>query len=414
MRRIQEFIGKEHESDAVNRALRTFAQAQRPSAVGAVHVTCSDETERETAETFQRWFADALLPELKFWSKAPFRAANLGNRYEWGAIRIAEPHFATAESREGFKLLLVKINAHVAVDQDGGRTTYGCLDRYNSKSPCCGALDALLNDYPSPATDELETMFQFDGLPRLDMLRDESSVDLQYRSFLAAIVNARLQARSAIVDIQDYTPDSPTLTVVIPSVAMNRRQRDSEFVVGMYWADSRGRQGEAEYVGLGDDPSRYEIISRHGYLRVTDGPTLEEREARDHRQEVGRHWQLQREPLQLTGERLRALRMGPSSESARAPNMTYETLKTVLSVAADIAPIPLSIMLFARGLAGIHHLYRVHQLARGLADQGEALRIIEEVSDHAKKIPETKVRETIDALLALDQVKADGVRSNKV
>ena len=97
MRRIQDLLGREVNLDACNRALRDFAQSQRASVVGAVHVTCSDECEREAVESFQQWVVDALLPELKFSARSAFRSANLGARYEWGAVRIAEEHFASAE-----------------------------------------------------------------------------------------------------------------------------------------------------------------------------------------------------------------------------------------------------------------------------------------------------------------------------
>ena len=115
MRRIQDLLGREVNLDTCNRALRDFAQSQRAAAIGAVHVTCSDECEREEVESFQQWVADSLLPELKFSARSPFRSANLGARYEWGAVRIAEEHFATPDSRDAFKLMLVKINSHVAV-----------------------------------------------------------------------------------------------------------------------------------------------------------------------------------------------------------------------------------------------------------------------------------------------------------
>ena len=115
MQRLQDLIGRELEADGFNRSLRNFAQSQRAAAVGAVHITCSDESEHEAAESFQHWFADAVLPELKSLQRSPFRTANLGARYEWGAIRIAEQPYATPETRDSSKLLVVKLNSHLAV-----------------------------------------------------------------------------------------------------------------------------------------------------------------------------------------------------------------------------------------------------------------------------------------------------------
>lgn len=99
MRSLHHLLGLEQDLDHVCYTLRRSVDKQNSAAVGAVHVTCSDESERESIEAFQRAFVEPLLPALKLWSKCPFRTSNLGGRYEWGAIRIAEQHFATARSR---------------------------------------------------------------------------------------------------------------------------------------------------------------------------------------------------------------------------------------------------------------------------------------------------------------------------
>ncbi len=400
MRRIQDLLGRETTSDSCNRALRDFAQSQRADTVGAVQVTCSDECEREQVESFQQWVADALLPELKFSARYPFRTANLGGRYEWGAVRIAEEHFATPETQNGFKLLLVKLNSHVAAIETGSGTEFGRMNRYDSASTCCGAW-GLCCPARHPAVDELRLAFSYDDVPRLDMLHDEGTVDPKLRSFLAAIVNARLQARSAIVDIQDYVPETPTVTIVLPTVTINRPQRDTEFVVGLYWADSRKGRGEAEYVGLGDDPSKYLTTRHHGYLCVQDDHLKQPREARDHRQEVVTQWRARHPQPQVTSDqRLRQIAETTDQTADYSARMAHETLKTVIWLAADIAPVPLTIMLFAKGLAGVHHLYRVHRLARGVDGDEQARDIIAEVSDQIPKLPVERARETIDAIVA--------------
>ena len=78
------------------------------------------------------------------------------------------------------------------------------MNRYDTDSTCCGALGALLAGTRHPAMDEIRMAFSYDDVPRLDMLRDPTYDRAAAASFVAAIVNARLQARSAIVDIQDY------------------------------------------------------------------------------------------------------------------------------------------------------------------------------------------------------------------
>jgi hypothetical protein len=400
MRRIQDLLGNEVPLDSCNRALCAFARGQRPAAVGAVHVTCSDECEREQVESFQQWVADALLPELKFSSRSPFRSANLGGRYEWGAFRIAEEHYAVPETKDSFKLMIVKLNSHVAAVSESGQTVFGSMCRYDMQSACCGALHALLDGTRHPAMDELRMAFSYDEIARLEMLRDEQVVPAEYRSLAVAIVNARLQARSAIVEIQDYVPQTPTMTVVVPTVTINRPQRDSEFVVGMYWTDSRKQLGEAEYIGLGDDPSQYVFRSQHGYLQVRDDQLAQPREARDHRQEVVAQWRARNPQVQtFSDKRFEELARKDGSTSDYSATMARETLTTMLWLAADIAPVPLSILLFTKGLAGVHHLYRVHRLARGADGKEEAQEIIKEVSDQVAKIPAEQARETIDTIM---------------
>jgi hypothetical protein len=400
MQIIHDLIGRELPSETVNRALRSYAQSARVDEVGAVHVTCSDESEREVAESFQHWFADSLLPELKFSSRAPLRTANLGARYEWGAIRVAEKHFATPAARSGLKLMMVKINAHVGITQASGAVRYGVLNRYECDSACCSALNALLANTRHPAVDELTAAFNYDGLMRLDMLKDENTVAPELRILIAGILNARIQARSAIVDIQDYQPVTPTIFVVLPCVTLNRRQRDTEITVGAYWADSRVGTENAQYLGLSDDPSKFQVSLRHGSLVVSDGQIEQARDARNHRVEVVEQWRARREPLTKASDpRIREIAERSKKSPQYSATMTRETLKTLLWLAADISPIPLSIMLFAKGIAGVHRLYSVHQLARGAGDVDQARDIIEEVSDQIAKIPADRAQAAIDAIV---------------
>lgn len=348
-------------------------------------MTCSDETEREIVESFQHWFAEPLLPELKYWSRSVFRSANLGGRYEWGAIRIADEHYDNPDLRDGQRVLAIKLNPHVAVDRSGTTPAFGKLDRYSRKSSCCGAIHALLDGVRHPAMDEPRDAFRYDDRDRLAMLLDPQVVAPEFRSFVAAVVNARLQARSAIVDIQNYAPELPTYFIVLPRVTLNRSHRDTEFVVGMYWADSREGIGKAHYVGPGDDPSAYRI-SHHRMLAIEDNHLKQPREARDHRHEVVTEWRARHADVPAVDDaRLQQVVREVRANAAPSASMAQETLKTLLWIAADAAPVPLSMLLFAKGLAGVHHLYQVHRLARGTAEPEQALDIIEEVADQVNK-----------------------------
>ena len=115
--RIIKLIGHETPLEEVARELCFIAQELHPPIVGALQLTCSDEAEQECIQAFQKGFVNHLLPSLKFAQQAPFRIANPGARYEWGCTSIAEAHFATTATKSSFKLMVAKVNAHVAVDE---------------------------------------------------------------------------------------------------------------------------------------------------------------------------------------------------------------------------------------------------------------------------------------------------------
>ena len=74
MERLISLLGAESGLDEVSRALRRHVERDRPPVVGAMQITCADAAERECIDAFQKEFVNRLLPELKFWSKAPFRS----------------------------------------------------------------------------------------------------------------------------------------------------------------------------------------------------------------------------------------------------------------------------------------------------------------------------------------------------
>ncbi len=110
LEQIERLLGQERSLGEVCQSLFHFSHALQASVVGALHVTCADESELECVTAFQRGFAQTLLPPLKFAVQSPFRLANLGGRYEWGAIGIAEDHYQAHTEGHGFKFILVKIN----------------------------------------------------------------------------------------------------------------------------------------------------------------------------------------------------------------------------------------------------------------------------------------------------------------
>lgn len=268
---LQDLIGIESELSQVSNALRQFAQELGALVVGGYHVTCSDEAETECAEAFHHWFAREVLPELKPDSRAPFRSINLGGRYEPGAIRVAEGHYATPRSREAFKLLVVKINAHTAVRPSAQGPEYGWLERYGCRSACCGALAGLFEGSSVPAVEELRETFASEGKNRLAVLEDESRVAARHRALLTAVTSAALQANRAVRDIRHDQPETPTVFLVLPCVTVNRpSEPDTELVIGQYGIDRTEQAPVVKHRGLGDDPAGYRVRREQGRLVIED------------------------------------------------------------------------------------------------------------------------------------------------
>jgi hypothetical protein len=257
--RVELAIGLERTLDEVNRTLRDVVHNWRAPVVGAMHITCADESEWECIDAFQRRIVDRLLPDLKYARKACFHLSNLGARYEAGALPVAEHHYATPEARDSFKVMLVKINGHVAVTGEGDAAQFGQMERYESTSTACGALHALLAGKQLPALTELAAAFRMDDHDRLAMLRDAATVPTKYRSLFAAVVSARLQARRVERAVAEHQAHSPTVYIIAPAVTLNRAEADTEILLGVGVADQRDPHHVCTYQGLGDDPSRYAV-----------------------------------------------------------------------------------------------------------------------------------------------------------
>jgi hypothetical protein len=241
-------------------ALCRLTAALGAPVVGAFHVTCADETEAECLGAFQDSFANALLPELKFARRAPFHLATLGARYEPGALAIAEQHFATTDAAHAFKVLFVKLNAHVAVEGAGSRMAFGQMRRYDMPSTACGALHALLEDGGAlPFLADLRSAFRSRGVDRIAALCAADMIDPAQRSLFAAVASAELQAQAVLADIARHRSHSPTYYVVVPCVTLNRTGPDTEVLCGVHVVDQRVGPGAAQSYGLGDDPTAYRL-----------------------------------------------------------------------------------------------------------------------------------------------------------
>jgi hypothetical protein len=420
MERLRNLAGHERSLGEISQVLSFAAQEMHAPVTGAMHVTCSDESENECVDAFQHGFVQHLLPSLKFARSAPFRTANLGGRYEWGSVRLAERHFCEPDRVSTFKLLVIKINAHVAyepVDDRGGAGStapggpapfrLGRWKRYGRESACCGALAALAGPgNHEPHVRDLRETLGSEGRDRLAALLDERRVDPLYRPLYAGIVSARLQARQAVLDIQDYLPSSPTYYLIVPCVTVNRHERDTEILCGLYTVDTRsgvsGAEAEAIYAGLGDDPEAFTTRIEHGRFIVADDQVGQERAARNHRH-LARSMLLSHGelvPLRTADERLQRVREDVERDRHKHNHHHARTLlRIALPILAEVAPVPVAILAFADGAAGIHHAWRVHKLAAEMQGTDEARQILDEIHDRIDELDADRAEALLELLV---------------
>ena len=298
-------------------------------------------------------------------------------------------------SRDSFKSLVVKINSHVFVDGNAGSVRYGKMDRYKTESVFCGGLHALLDGDRQPAILDLHEAFSSEGNDRLATHSDPEQVPVEIRRLLTAVVSARLQARRALLDIQHYTP---TTHLVVACVTLNRKQRDTELVVGAYTVDCRSGTAAIKYCGLGDDPSRYRFTFGHGLLRFEDDQLHQPRDVRDHRQMVLDQWQERGREVIVRDERLEKTVQQRAQNKHNDARIAKEMLTALLWILADVAPVPTAILSFAKGLVGVHHVYRAHRLVRDVGQPHDAKMILDEILAKTDSLSHEQVRQMLDSL----------------
>lgn len=395
MHNIQGLVGASLDAAEVARAIKNYVRDIKAPVVGAHHVTCSDGAEHECADAFHQELVQDLLPAYTFLNKAAFRTANLGARYEWNSIRVAESHFAGAAPGHAHKLMVVKINTHVAWDATPDGPVFGRMRRFEAQSTYCGALHALLDGKRGPFLDLLREVFESEGIDRLAMLRDPARVPPQFRSLITAIVAARLQARKALLDIQDYTPLSPTLYLVLASVSLNRTGRDHELVCGYYHADYRGAEPTLEYMGLGDDPSRYIVRASNERVTVEDPESRDTRPVYDYRRIIGERWKAWNSLAFMDSDNVKV-----EGDSAR------EALTRFFEHARAHTPDDGALLAFACGLAPIYHVHRAFRISQRTPWHGDAAMVLEESLARLAELDDDTAQRVYDGLTAMRAVRS--------
>ncbi len=133
MNQLKDIVGTERSLEGVCQAIHFSVVERHPQVVGAMHITCADESEHECVSVFQRCFVKFMLPSLKFAQQSAFRIANIGGRYKWGAVRIADKHFAGSDQGSAKNMLVVQVNAQVGVHSVAENEAYGEMERYGDK-----------------------------------------------------------------------------------------------------------------------------------------------------------------------------------------------------------------------------------------------------------------------------------------
>ncbi len=402
------FIGVEHPAHDVNHAMKFAVRQVRLPVVGAMHVTCSDEDQRESNDEFQRGFAQDTLPRLKHGARYPFQTTNLGGRYEWQSLQLAEQHFAAPESHTAGKTLVVKVNSHVAETSAGGSIPvarrFGQLDRYGNPSACCSALAAMMQGSDFPYAQELHEAMGSEGSDRFAAL---SAAPLHLRALYTAVVSARLQARSAVLEAQDYVPQTPTLYVIVPCVTINKPGRDTEVLVGVYLIDRRGvaaagasGAGREVYRGLGDDPAKYAMDDRHSRFALGDDHVQVVRVARNHsqviREEVVKRGMDKLERNAKVDELLGKAKQASGGDAV----VSRVVAKGLVMALAEVSPVGAAALLFGQGLAGIYQAYRAHRLVRDVAGSREARSILRDVHERIDRLPAEEAQRIVHTLAA--------------
>ena len=388
--RLLAAIGREEPCDGVARLLCGFARGHRAPAVTGMSVSCSDEAEEECASAFRRLFVRPLFPPLKSFSRSPFRTRNLAGRYEWGSVVAAEGNFSSALKEGEWKLFLCKLNAHVSVDEGSSGPRYGRMQRYAGDSVYCAALHAFLSGGEGPFADELAEAFRSEGVDRRQAILEE--VAPEHRSLVLALTSARLQARMAMLDIQEHAPRTPTLYYVAPCVTLNRRGQDTEILCGLYTADRRGGEERDEYVGLSDRPGAYSIALEGRRHVVTEELPFEPREARDHRELVRRTWD------EGAAARAKDERVRTAVTDAAAHPVARASLTALLPVLFELSPIPAAVFLFAQGFGHIRHAHLANRLARESRDDQAARRMLLEIGEQVGGLSEEEQRHLVELL----------------
>ncbi len=401
-------IGREEPLYVVHAAVLRVAHSIRPVVEsGAMLAACSDEFNGEIRAAFEHEVARMLTAPGMPGSRRVFSVSNLGGRIEPGAIALANLHFTALSQASGEKLLLIEIASHVGRRDTAQGTKWGELDRFGTPSPCCGALQLLL-DIPTgsdavrfPWYDQLTAFF---GPERLGALRADTSA---YRMLRAAIVHAVLQTESAIVDLLREPPSTPTHVLLAPLVVVNRRGTDNAIPVGLHHL--RFENGQANIIfgtSLRSTPNSLEVNATQSNLRLSS-PYAEVASKPPpllHRMPPGNIPLIQmrasspevRAHVENGRRQLRAMHSHPSALRVYARPLLRALLQGLSIVAPEVA---LAAFALEGGRDFFHAAHVKRLLERGPSTE-EARKLLHDLEPTLQQLGHREAREVLESLLA--------------
>jgi hypothetical protein len=408
MRDFTAQLGREESLQVVHGAVLRAAQAIRPVVEsGALLAACSDEFNGELRTAFAADVARMLTAPNVPGARRVFSISNLGGRIEPGALVLANLHFTALSAQTGEKLLLIEIASHVGRRETSAGSVWGELDRFGTPSPCCGALQLLL-DIPAsagavrfPWFDQLDAFF---GPERLSALRSDKS---PHRLLRAAIVHAVLQSESAIVDLLREPPATRTHVLMVSLVVVNRRGVDNAIPIGLHHLRFEAGESRIEFgASLRSTPGALAVDASQTNLRVSSPFTEPARHVapRVHPPAVmpspTQRMQAKSEAVQAhvakARKQVHALQHHPSALRVYARPLLRAFVQGLSLVAPEVA-------LAAFALEGGSDFFRAAHL-KALLERGpsteEARKILHDLEPTLQQLGHREAREVLETLLA--------------
>ena len=411
---LEPFVGREVPLDVLHGEVRRSVQrVSNVAEYGTMLVGCSDEFNTELRTSFDRDVARPLLPHVP---SRTFAVSNLAGRVEPTALQLADQHFTVKTRKQGAKLILLEIAAHVGRRSVHPGWKYGEVDRFGDPSPCCGALFNLINP-PASANAVRHPWFEqltaFFGPDRLTALRSDTS---PYRMVKAAIVHAVLQAESSLVDLLREPPPTHTHVFILPLVVVNQRGSERAVLVGCHHIQCQDGAAHVERgFSLRATPSALEFDTASGALAVTspwdeDKPVAApfQHAYKDPHPPRAAAAALERlsEPavekrVLHTAKQVDKMRSHPSALRVYSRPLLRALLQSISVVAPEVG----LAALLSEGIAELVHAHHLHDLLQRGPTGDEARKALLELEPRIQQLGHRQAQEVLESLLARVKTK---------